>query len=111
MALKRTLSNYQLPECTMSFSIGTSGSNMGPRSALQSFGEEAKGRAFDRRIIVRLLGFVYPYWRRMAVALVLTLIAAVLTLATPYLVKVAIDRYIAQGDAAGLGRIALLTAG
>jgi len=95
----------------MSFSIGTSGSNMGPRSALQSFGEEAKGRAFDRRIIVRLLGFVYPYWRRMAVALVLTLIAAALTLATPYLVKVAIDRYIAQGDAAGLGRIALLTAG
>jgi ABC-type multidrug transport system fused ATPase/permease subunit len=95
----------------MSFSIGTSGQNMGPRSALQSFGEEAKGRAFDLRIIARLLGFVYPYWRRMAAALVLTLIAAALTLATPYLVKVAIDQYIAQGDAAGLGRIALLTAG
>ncbi|MFL5802329.1 MAG: ABC transporter ATP-binding protein [Roseiflexaceae bacterium] len=84
---------------------------MGPRSALQSFGEDAKGRAFDRRIVVRLLGFVRPYWRRMSAALALTLIAAALTLTTPYLVKVAIDQYIAHGDAAGLGRIALLTAG
>src|SRR5258706_8988453 len=95
----------------MSFSIGTSGSSMGPRSALQSFGEDAKGRAFDRRIVVRLLGFVRPYWRRMTVALALTLIAAALTLTTPYLVKVAIAHYIAHGDTAGPGRIGLLTAG
>jgi ABC-type multidrug transport system fused ATPase/permease subunit len=95
----------------MSFSIGTSGSNMGPRGALHSFGEEAKGRAFDKRIVVRLLGFVRPYWRRMAAALALTLIASALTLTTPYLIKIAIDQHIATGDAAGLGQIALLTAG
>jgi ATP-binding cassette subfamily B multidrug efflux pump len=95
----------------MGFWIGSSGPNMGPRGALHSFGADHKGQAFNGRIIIRLLGFVRPYWRRMLIALVLMLIASALTLATPYLVKVAIDQHITQGDAAGLGQIALLTAG
>ena len=47
----------------------------------------------------------------MAAALVLMLITSALTLATPYLVKIAIDQHIARGDAMGLARIALLMAG
>lgn len=83
---------------------------MGPRSAMQSFGKEGEGRAFDPRIVRRLLGFLAPYWQRTVISLVLMLASSVLTLLTPYLVKVAIDQYIAGGDAGGLTRLALLIA-
>ena len=76
----------------MSFSIGSSGMDMGgPRGALSRFGEEAEGRIFDRHIVIRLLGFLRPHWKRMLLAMVLMLIASGLTLAVPYLVKIAID--------------------
>jgi ATP-binding cassette subfamily B protein/subfamily B ATP-binding cassette protein MsbA len=68
---------------------------------LRSFGkedEEDAGRAFDLRIIWRLLAFLKPHWRSMAVALVMMVISSGLNLATPYLVKVAIDQHITEGD-------------
>jgi ABC-type multidrug transport system fused ATPase/permease subunit len=94
----------------MSFSIGGGGFRMGPRGAIHNFGDAEEGRAFDRRIVLRLVQYLRPHGKRMAAAFVLMLIASALTLAAPYLVKVAIDQPIAQGDAAGLGRIALLIA-
>jgi ATP-binding cassette, subfamily B, multidrug efflux pump len=94
----------------MSFSLGGGGAGMGPRGALNSFGDKAEGRAFDQRIITRLLGFVWPYRGRMLAALLLMLLASGLTLATPYLVKVAIDQYITRGQADGLTLIAWLIA-
>jgi ABC-type multidrug transport system fused ATPase/permease subunit len=69
-----------------------------------------EGHAFDPRNILRLLAYLHPHWRRMVVAFLLMLAASALTLAAPYLVKVAIDEPIAQGDLTGLTRIALLTA-
>ncbi|MGA9350035.1 MAG: ABC transporter ATP-binding protein [Anaerolineae bacterium] len=95
----------------MSFSIGTSSAGVGPGRMMRSFGEAAEGKAFDHRIVVRLLAFLRPYWRRMVAAFVLMLIASGLSLAAPYLIKLAIDQYIAQGDTAGLSRVAILTAG
>jgi ABC-type multidrug transport system fused ATPase/permease subunit len=95
----------------MSFSIGSSSANMGPRGALHRFGQEAEARPFDPRLLLRLLVYVRPYWRRMVLALFFTLAGAALTLATPYLVKVAIDQNIAAGDTAGLSRTALLLGG
>ncbi|HSR34073.1 MAG TPA: ABC transporter transmembrane domain-containing protein, partial [Anaerolineae bacterium] len=94
----------------MSFSFGSSGLSMGPRGAIERFGEGQEGRAFDWRIIVRLLAYVRPHWQRMAVAFLLMLAATGLTLVTPYLIKVAIDGPITQGDWTGLNRIALLAA-
>ena len=95
----------------MSFSIGGGGGlRMGPRGAIRNFGDTEEGRAFDRRVVLRLLVFLKPHWRRMAVAFALMLITSALTLAAPYLVKVAIDQPIAQGDTAGLARISLLIA-
>ncbi len=100
----------------MSFSIGSAGANMGPRGALERFGEEVEDRAIDWRgagwrVIVRLLAYLRPYWKRMTAAFLCMLLASALTLSTPYLVKVAIDQYITAGDAAGLTRIALLLLG
>ena len=78
---------------------------------MRGFGEVAEGKAFDRRIVVRLLAFLGPYGRRMVAAFVLMLIASGLSLAAPYLIKLAIDQYIAEGDTVGLSRVAILTAG
>jgi ABC-type multidrug transport system fused ATPase/permease subunit len=94
----------------MSFSIGAAGPRMGPGGVLERFGEKAERRPFDRRIAWRLLGFVRPFWRQMLGALTLMLVTSLLALATPYLVKVAIDGPIRQGDVIGLIRVALTIA-
>lgn len=95
----------------MSFSIGTSGVNMGPRGALEGFGDDSVGRAFDRDVVVQLMRYLRPHWLQMAASLILMVIATLLTLATPYLIKVAIDSNISQGDLPGLTWTALLICG
>jgi ABC-type multidrug transport system fused ATPase/permease subunit len=95
----------------MSFSIGSSGFGMGPRGAIETFGSaEAPGGKYNPQVVRRMLGFLRPHWRRMALATVLMLIESGLTLLAPYLLKVAIDTYIAGSDRAGLDRIALAMA-
>ncbi len=96
----------------MSITFGGSAGFGGPRGMLDSFGRhgEEEGRAFDRRIVLRLLGFLKPHWRKMLLAFVTMLATTGLSLATPYLVKVAIDQHITQGNLAGLDQVALLTA-
>ena len=95
----------------MSFSIGSTSAGMGPRRAMHNFGEKEVGRAFDRRVLARLLAFLRPHRGRMAAAFVLMLIESGLILLVPYLLKVVIDQHIALGDEAGLNLVAVLTAG
>jgi ABC-type multidrug transport system fused ATPase/permease subunit len=96
----------------MSFSIGRTGTGRGPRGTLRAFGKEAEEpRAFDGRIMWRLLAFVKPHWRTMVVAFVLMVANSLLSLAVPYLIKVAIDQHISQGNLAGLNHVAVMTAG
>jgi ABC-type multidrug transport system fused ATPase/permease subunit len=95
----------------MTFSIGAAGANLGPRGAIESFGEPVEGRAWNLRVVMRLLTYVRPHWPRMTIAFVGMLIASGLSLAAPYLVKVAIDQFITRGDMTGLTRIALLMVG
>ena len=94
----------------MSFSIGSSGAGMGPRGALNRFGNEKEGRAFDRRVVRRMLAYLRPYRGKMTLALLLVVITSLLALSIPYLIGVAIDNYIAVGDLPGLTRISLLIA-
>lgn len=94
----------------MSLSIGGASAGMGPGRMIREFGDRVEGKAFDRRVALRLLAFLRPYWRRMAIAFVMMLIGTGLSLAAPYLVKVAIDTQITRGDTAALGRTALLMA-
>ena len=65
-------------------------------------------RPSTARIASGLLRFLAPYWRQMAAALALVLVYSGLSLAVPLLVREAIDRTIASGDAAGLARQSLL---
>src|SRR3954452_9001950 len=69
--------------------------------------EEILGKAYDARLMRRLLRYLRPYTTYVAIALTAIISASVLQLAQPYLMKLAIDRYIATGDVAGLNRVAL----
>ncbi len=69
--------------------------------------EEVLGKAYDAALMRRLLGYLRPYKAQVAVALAAIIAGSVLQLAQPYLMKLAIDRYIAAGDLAGMDRIAL----
>ncbi len=94
----------------MSISIGASSSGMGPRGAIEQFGDWEEGRVFDRRIVSRLLAFLAPYRRQMTIAIALMIVSSALTLVAPYLLKVAFDQYIAAHDIPGLTGIAVLLA-
>ena len=68
--------------------------------------DEALGKAYDARLMRRLLGYLRPYSRTVLIALVAIIGHSLLQLAQPYLTKLAIDRYIATGDLAGLNGLA-----
>jgi ATP-binding cassette subfamily B multidrug efflux pump len=68
--------------------------------------DDVLGKAYDARLMRRLLTYLRPYWRWVIVGFAAILIDTGATLAQPYLVKIAIDRYIAAGRAIGLDRLA-----
>jgi ATP-binding cassette, subfamily B, multidrug efflux pump len=71
-----------------------------------SHDEEVLGKAYDARLMRRLLTYLRPYWRQVVIAFVAIVAGAGAQLAQPYLMKLAIDRHIATGQLAGLDRIA-----
>lgn len=91
----------------MSFSFSP---NMGPRGAIRQLsGKEGEGEFFDLDVIKGMLVFVKPYWRRMLAAFVLMVAETGFTLLAPYLIKIAIDEYIAVTHLDGLPTIAIYT--
>ncbi len=66
------------------------------------------GKAYDARLMRRLLGYLRPHWRTVLLGLVVIVVTSLLQLVQPWLTKVAIDEYIARGDLAGVGRVAAL---
>jgi ATP-binding cassette subfamily B protein len=73
--------------------------------------EEKLGRAYDAALIRRLWGYVHPYrwWFLLAVACMPLVLA--FALLQPYVLKLAIDRYVAAGDSQGLALMALVYVG
>ncbi|HAJ95564.1 MAG TPA: antibiotic ABC transporter ATP-binding protein [Actinobacteria bacterium] len=70
--------------------------------------KELSGRSVDRRTASRLLRFIGPYKHLLALTIFLLLLTAGLQVAGPYLIKLAIDNYIAPGKPEGLEYIAAL---
>ena len=68
--------------------------------------DDVLGKAYDARLMRRLLQYLRPYWRSVAGALVTILVGGAASLVQPYLIKVAIDRYIAAQRLDGLDRLA-----
>lgn len=56
--------------------------------------EEVLGKAYDGRIMRRLLRYLRPYWFVATAALVAILLYGILQAAPPYLMKVEVDRYL-----------------
>jgi ATP-binding cassette, subfamily B, multidrug efflux pump len=69
--------------------------------------EQALGKAYDTRLMLRLLRYIKPYRGSAVLAVLYILAASVLSVVQPYLTKIAIDRYINEGDSAGLTKLAL----
>lgn len=70
--------------------------------------EEALGKAYDFQLIRRLWAFMAPYKKLFWLAMLLLPLQQAFGLAQPYLMKVAIDQYIAQRDLWGLQNVGLL---
>ena len=70
--------------------------------------EEALGKAYDARLMRRLLAYLRPYKGQALVALAFVLAVSFLELVGPYLTKVAIDVYIQARDWPGLMRLSLV---
>lgn len=82
--------------------------------------EEALGRAYDARLMRRLLRYLRPYRGRVAAAVALAVSTGALGAVMPYLFKVAVDTYLLPGlqhripyaeASAGLQRISLVFLG
>jgi len=68
----------------------------------------AEERPADARAVgTRLLGYFKPYWRQLLIVLAMVLVASAAGALGPYLIGVAIDRFIALKDAAGLATVML----
>jgi ATP-binding cassette, subfamily B, multidrug efflux pump len=67
--------------------------------------EEVLGKAYDARLMRRLLVYLRPYWRSVLLALVAILASAALQLLPPWLTLQVIDVYIPAGDVSGLAFI------
>ena len=72
--------------------------------------DEILGRAYDQRLVRRLWETARPHRLPITGTLILLPMVAMVELAQPFLVKIAIDDYILRGDWAGLGAIASLFA-
>jgi ATP-binding cassette, subfamily B, multidrug efflux pump len=70
--------------------------------------EDVLGKAYDARLMRRLLTYLRPYTPQVALALAAIIAHSVLQLVPPYLTKVVIDDYIPAGNLSGLAVIALL---
>ena len=73
-----------------------------PDSVYDSEAEEQLGRAFDRRLAGRLMEAARPHRGLIAGSLLLFPLVAVVELAQPWLLKVAIDEHILKSDWLGL---------
>ena len=75
-------------------------------SAMQD--DEVLGKAYDARLMRRLLQYLWPYRSQVVVAFVAIIIGAAGQLAQPYVVKLAIDQHIAVGRLEGLDTLAIV---
>ncbi len=73
--------------------------------------EEILGKAYDSKLMKRLLSYIRPYKKYVIFAILLNIIVAALGPLRPYLTKIAVDKYIANSDYHGLFIISLLLLG
>jgi ATP-binding cassette subfamily B protein len=73
--------------------------------------EEVLGKAYDAKLMKRLLSFLRPYKHFVIFAILLNIVVAAIGPVRPYLTKIAVDDYIANSDYNGLFLISILLFG
>src|SRR5579875_1561413 len=63
--------------------------------------EEVLGKAYDGRLMRRLLGYVRPYWPQVLLATLAAVLHSVTQVVGPFLNKVVIDQYLFPTHAPG----------
>ena len=59
--------------------------------------EEVLGKAYDSRLMRRLVGYMRPYWKLVALSLVFLMVQSGLQVLGPLLTKIAVDKYVSPG--------------
>ncbi len=72
----------------------------GEKTAPPKRDEDPVGKVYDSRLMRRLGRYVHPYWLQAAVASLAVSLKSLCDVAGPILVMVAVDRYLAPGEAA-----------
>lgn len=70
--------------------------------------EDSPGRGYDHRLMRRLIGYLRPYRGQVALAVVVVIADALLSLAGPWLTKEAIDHGIRHHDLGYLDQVAVM---
>lgn len=86
---------------------GAANSGKGDNTPLEK-DDEVLGKAYDARLMKRLLGYVKPYRKYVVLAIFLNVLVAGFGPLRPYLTKIAIDDKITNGDYHGLLLISVL---
>lgn len=73
--------------------------------------EERIRKISDRALIARLLKYLLKYKRRFIITMVAVVAVSLTGLLPPYLLKVVVDSYVANGDLAGLTFISIILVG
>ena len=73
--------------------------------------DEVLGKAYDAKLMKRLLGFIEPYKKYVIFAIVLNIFVAILSAIGPMLTKIAVDDYISKSNYDGLLLISLVLMG
>ncbi|MHB8853915.1 MAG: ABC transporter ATP-binding protein [Ignavibacteriaceae bacterium] len=79
--------------------------------ATDNIEDEILGKAYDAKLMRRLLGYIKPYRKYVISAILLNVVVAALGPLRPYLTKIAIDKYIAHSNYHGLLLISLMLFG
>ena len=72
--------------------------------------DEEEGPLYDHQVVLRLMRYLRPYRREVALNIGTMLVYTLSLVALPWMVKLVIDDYIADGDLNGLNLVALLFA-
>lgn len=73
--------------------------------------EEALGKAYDARLMKRLLKYARPYRVGLGVATILLIGGSILQLSLPVMIQIGIDQYLMTKKIGGLGEITLVYGG
>src|SRR5207244_12548264 len=79
----------------------------GLKRSVDGWDDDELGRVYDHSVMRRLFPYLRPYKRQAIFATVGMLVAAVASNAQPFLIGLAVKRFIANDDLAGLNRIGI----